>query len=62
MWEMNGRNVEVQFYTRSLHEVMNSITHAGFFIDSIVEPLPTEKFKEKDEKNYDMLMKKLFFY
>ena len=58
IWKMNGKNVEVQFYTRSLHEVMNSITAAGFLIEAIVEPMPTKKFKEKDEKSYEMLMKK----
>lgn len=57
-WEMNGKNVEVKFYTRPLHEIMNSITDAGFLIEAIVEPMPTEKFKEKDEKSYKMLMKK----
>lgn len=58
VWEMNGKNVEVQYYTRSLHEVMNSITDAGFLIKAIIEPIPTEKFKEKNEKAYKMLMKK----
>lgn len=58
IWEMNGKDVEVQFYTRSLHEVMNSITNAGFLIEAIVEPMPTDKFKEKNRGAYDMLMKK----
>ena len=58
IWEMNGKDVEVEFYTRSLHEVMNSITSAGFLIESIVEPIPTDKFKEKNRAGYEGLMKK----
>lgn len=58
VWEMNGKDVEVQFYTRSLHEMMNSITDAGFLIEAVVEPMPTESFREKNEAGYEMLMKK----
>ncbi len=57
-WSMNGREVEVEFYTRPLHEVINSITEAGFHIERIEEPMPTENFKRKDPENYIELTKR----
>ncbi|GLI57236.1 SAM-dependent methyltransferase [Propionigenium maris DSM 9537] len=58
IWNMNGREVEVRFYTRPLHEVINSITGAGFLIEEILEPMPTLKFKEKNSKAYETLTKR----
>lgn len=58
IWEMNGREVEVKFYTRPLHEVINGITSAGFLIEGILEPMPTLKFKEKNSEAYETLIKR----
>ena len=58
IWEMNGREVEVKFYTRPLHEVINSITSAGFLIEGILEPMPTLKFKEKNSEAYETMTKR----
>ncbi len=58
IWNMNGKEVEVKFYTRPLHEVINSITGAGFLIERIFEPMPTLKFKEKNSKGYETLTKR----
>lgn len=58
VWSMNGREVEVEFYTRPLHEVINAIVQAGFQIERIEEPMPTENFKRKDPQNYMKLTKR----
>jgi SAM-dependent methyltransferase len=57
IWHMNGKEVKVQFYTRSLSEMTNALTKAGFFIEKMEEPMPTIDFKRKDEKNYEWLTK-----
>jgi len=58
VWSMNGREVEVEFYTRPLHEIINNITKAGFLIERVEEPMPTENFKKKDPSNYAKLTKR----
>ena len=58
MWSMNGKEVEVEFYTRPLHEILNSITENGFIIEKVSEPMPTEEFKRKDPYNYEKLTKR----
>ena len=58
MWSMNGREVEVEFYTRPLHEIVNSIIEGGFQIKRLEEPMPTDDFRRKDLKNYIKLTKR----
>ncbi len=58
IWSMNGREVEVKFYTRPLHEVINNIAGAGFLIEGILEPMPTLKFREKNSEAYETLTKR----
>lgn len=57
-WNMNGEEVEVEFYSRPLHEIIGAITKGGFYIETILEPMPTEKFKEKNKGAYEKLTKR----
>ncbi len=50
--------VEVQFYRRPLCEIIRPVTENGFVIEKITEPMPTEKFKEKQPESYERLTKK----
>lgn len=58
MWSMNGREIEVEFYSRPLHEVIGAITGNGFIIKEISEPMPTEDFRRKDSYNYEKLTRR----
>jgi SAM-dependent methyltransferase len=52
-----GDPVDVPFYRRSLGSITEALSGAGFVIERIVEPMPTEEFKRADPKDYDALMK-----
>ena len=43
-------------YRRPLSDMLNSIAQAGLQIDHVLEPLPTERFKELDPVGYEKLM------
>ncbi len=57
IWNMDNKQVEVEFYTRSLGEIIKEIVGSGFLIEDIIEPKPTKNFEEKNKKAYDYLMK-----
>jgi len=57
-WNMNGKKIDIEFYSRNFQEIINPIIEAGFKIDKIVEPKSTLRFKEKDQVNYKKLMKR----
>jgi hypothetical protein len=42
-------------------EVFNSVSDAGFTLDRVVEPLPTEEFKQQDPEDYERLLKRPSF-
>lgn len=52
-----GNPVRVPSYRRPLGEVINPLIQAGFIVDAILEPRPTEQFKQKDPEDYDALMR-----
>lgn len=55
-WSGFGEHrVKVTAYRRSMSEVMNTLIEAGFVIDRMLEPRPTEEFKEADPKDYEYL-------
>lgn len=55
-WKGFGINVTVPCYRRSLQECLSPFTESGFYIDKLVEPLPTEEFKKHDPKHYKELL------
>lgn len=58
LWETDKGTVKVEFYRRSLNEITESLYKAGFLIERLIEPMPTEEFKKRDEKTYIKLTKK----
>lgn len=54
-WDTNIGKVKVQFYRRPLCNIISPIIDAGFIIEKLIEPMPTEKFKELHLKIYEKL-------
>jgi len=56
-WRGFGIPVYIPGYRRPLSALLNPLIDAGFMLDRIVEPLPTEEFKTADPKNYSKLVR-----
>lgn len=52
-WDWVGR---VEFFRRSLAEVVNSTIESGFVIDKIIEPVPTAEFRRQKPDSWERLM------
>ena len=52
-WDWVGR---VEFFRRSLTEVVNSTIESGFVIDRIIEPIPVVEFRRQKPDSWDRLM------
>lgn len=52
-WDWVGR---VEFFRRSLTEIVNSVIESGFVIDAIVEPVPTAEFRRQKPDSWERLM------
>lgn len=53
-WSWVGR---VRFYRRPLSAIIGAFTESGFVIDRVVEPRPTEWFREEKPEAYARLLK-----
>ncbi len=49
--------VRMPCYRRPLQAVVSAVLDAGFVLDKLIEPLPTEKCKQEDPEAYDLLSK-----
>jgi len=56
-WHGFGVPVYIAGYRRPLNALLNPLIEAGFILDRVVEPLPTEEFRKADPKNYRKLMR-----
>jgi hypothetical protein len=56
-WEWTGFDIPVRVpaYRRPLSAVLNPLLEAGFVLERILEPTPTEQFKQEDPKGYEQL-------
>lgn len=52
-WESFGENVDVPTYRRPLSAMMTPALDAGFRLDRIVEPTPTEEYRRVDPERYE---------
>ncbi|MEO8577355.1 MAG: class I SAM-dependent methyltransferase [Gemmatimonadales bacterium] len=52
-WDWVGN---VEFYRRSLTEIVSSVIESGFTIEKLVEPAPTEEFRLAKPDSYTRLM------
>jgi SAM-dependent methyltransferase len=55
VWNGFGRPVLMPAYRRSISEVVNTLIDAGFTLDRLLEPVPTEEFKRADPEHYEEL-------
>lgn len=56
-WKRNDELIEVQFYRRPLQDIINT-TNQYFSLVELVEPIPTEQFRELNPTSYQTLMKR----
>lgn len=54
-WETNKGKVKVQFYRRPLCKIISPVIDAGFTIEKLIEPMPTERFREAHPLVYEKL-------
>lgn len=47
---------QIRFYRRSLASMINPMLDAGLILDHVLEPLPTQEFRARDQKGYYALM------
>lgn len=60
-WSGFGEPFTMRSYRRPLSEFINPAIEAGFLIDRIHEPLPTEDFRAADPVRYERLMRRPSF-
>ena len=48
-------------FRRSLEATLNPIAEAGFRLERILEPRPTENFKQADPEEYEKLLEQPVF-
>ena len=53
--------VHMPSFRRSLEATINPLIESGFRLERILEPRPTEKFKEADPKDYEELLERPCF-
>ena len=50
-----GVRVEMPSFRRPLNELLNPLLETGFRLEKIIEPLPTDEFREADPKHFEEL-------
>lgn len=56
-WDGFGGSVAMPSYYHSLGSIADALSRSGFLIEKIVEPKPTEEFREADAHGFEKLMK-----
>ncbi len=57
VWTGFGIRVQMPSYRRPLSAITSALAETGFALERLVEPLPTEEFKQKDPECYEKLSK-----
>jgi len=57
-WTGFGTPVRVPSYRRPLNEVINPLVKAGFVLERLLEPVPTEEFREAAPEEYEELRRR----
>lgn len=58
VWRGFGSSVVMPTFRRSLEEILSPSIEAGFILESVHEPRPTQDFKRVDRRHYDELMRR----
>jgi len=56
-WDTHKGKVKVQFYRRPLNKIVSPVINAGFIIENLLEPMPTQQFKMELPDVYERLTK-----
>lgn len=56
-WKTNNGKVKVQFYRRPLSAIISPVINAGFMIEKLLEPMPSDQLKIEYPNLYDRLTK-----
>lgn len=54
-WDSHQGPVKMQFYRRPLQSIVTPVLNAGFTLEVLSEPMPTDEFKETHPRIYDRL-------
>ncbi len=54
-WDTPEGKVKVRFYRRPLNSILSSVIDAGFIVEKLLEPMPTELFKKEQPEVYEGL-------
>jgi hypothetical protein len=59
-WEWSGFGIPVRVpsFRRSLGETINPLLEAGFVVERILEPVPTEDFRAAEPDDYEKLTRR----
>jgi hypothetical protein len=56
-WYGFGKPVYVPAHRRPLGEIFTPLLEAGFALEKLVEPLPTDDFRRAEPKDYERLLR-----
>ena len=56
-WRGFGTPARVRVYRRPLQELLNPLLEAGFRLDRVLEPRPTEEFRQAAPEDYEELIR-----
>jgi SAM-dependent methyltransferase len=56
-WRGFGQPVRVPSYRRPISQVFNPLIEAGFVLDQVLEPVPTEEFRQAAPEDYAELIR-----
>ncbi len=57
IWRGFGVEASMPFFRRPLEEIVAPLFSAGFYVDRLLEPLPTEEFKRVEPEDYEKIQK-----
>jgi SAM-dependent methyltransferase len=57
-WNTHKGPVKVNFYRRPLSQIVSSVLEAGFLLEKLIEPMPTEEFRAAQPDVYLRLTKR----
>jgi ubiquinone/menaquinone biosynthesis C-methylase UbiE len=58
VWSGFGIKQRMPYYRRSISDIFQPLLAAGFFLDHLLEPRPTEQFRQVDPDDYATLIKR----
>lgn len=56
-WRGFGFPIRVPSYRRPLGAMINPLLEAGFVLDRVLEPLPQQRFRERDPRDDEKLLR-----